>query len=105
MESKFINDSNTTILTVGAGETISSVSMIFCNLDESQTITLDLFLLPQGEIITGTSQYQIVKSFEIPPTDTMLWSTERFIMTAGYQLIQKQSVTGKVTCNLSYLQL
>jgi hypothetical protein len=47
MESKFINDSYTNILTVSAGEMISSVSMIFCNTDDTETVSIDIFLVPQ----------------------------------------------------------
>lgn len=105
MESKFINDSYTNILTVSAGEMISSVSMIFCNTDDTETVSIDIFLVPQDQTPDSNPETQIVKQFEIPPTDTMLWSTERFIMTQGYKLVQKQSIMDQVTCNLSYLQL
>jgi hypothetical protein len=47
MESKFINDTYTNILTVSAGETISSVSMIFCNTNESTPAYVDIYLVPQ----------------------------------------------------------
>lgn len=105
MESKFINDTYTNILTVSAGETISSVSMIFCNTNESEPAYVDIYLVPQDGQADTNPETQIVKQFEIPPTDTMLWSTERFIMTQGYKLVQKQDINGQVTCNLSYLQL
>lgn len=105
MINKMIADTDTLMLNVDYGKSISSVSLIFCNLDDSSDVYLDLFLVQQDKDIQTNPETQIVKNFKIPPTDTMIWSTERFIMTAGYKLYQRQSVDNKVTCNLSYLEL
>lgn len=105
MISKMISNSNTVILAVSQGKIISSVSLILCNTDPIEDVSVDLFLQPQGLDPDTNQETQIVKQFEIPQTDTMLWSTERFILNPGQRLIQRQSKNGVVTCNLSYLEL
>ena len=90
--------------TLGTQIFLSSVdtaitTIIFCNTDIVNTAQLNVWAVPNGNVVsTGT---QILKNLSLPATETFVMDTEKFILGTGDALYAQSTINNVVCATVS----
>lgn len=93
-----IESTSTTRVFLSNGEN-AITTMFLCNTSETQTATLDVYLVPAAGVFnTGT---QIMSNLELPAGETFVFDLEKLILENAATVWAKSTVDKIVTATVS----
>ena len=93
-----ISSTTTTQIFVSSGQSAVTTAL-FCN-NSTSTVALNVFIVPYGQ--NASSQVnQILNSVIIPPTETFVLDTERFILEDKDAIYASINVNGAIISTIS----
>lgn len=97
LTSNQISTLGTTIFTAGGDTAITTI--IFCNTDIVNTAQINVWAVPNGNVVsTGT---QILKNLSLPATETFVLDAEKFILGAGDAMFAQSTIPNVVCATVS----
>jgi hypothetical protein len=76
------NASATQVFVASTGTECAITTMIFCNTSLTEDATMDLWVVPYGQV-AGDPINQVLNKVEIPHTETFVMDSEKLIMGGG----------------------
>ena len=76
--------------------------IIFCNVSALDS-TLDLYVIPNGEVLA--SKHQIIKTLAVAATDTVTFDTEKIILSTGDRIVAKSEIDASIVCTVSSMRV
>lgn len=96
-----IGKTETSLYTVGVGETSAMLSMIFCN-NSSSAVIIHVYAYPSGGSASNTTK--IISTYSIPAYDSLIWTAnEKLILEAGSVISAVASTEAVVSCLVNYM--
>ena len=76
-------------------------SMIFCNTTTNQTAKIDIYVVSDVQALAPGPQTQILKSIPIPPEETFVMDSEKFILEDQDGIYVRSDVADAITVTIS----
>lgn len=76
-------------------------SMIFCNTTTSLTANIDIYVVSDQSGYAPGPQTQILKAIPIPPEETFIMDSEKFILEDRDGVYVRSSVANAITVTIS----
>lgn len=76
-------------------------SMMFCNTSTNQTAKIDIYVVSDGQGYAPGYQTQILKAIPIPPEETFVMDSEKFILEDLDGVYVKSDVANAITVTIS----
>jgi hypothetical protein len=89
----------TQIFAVPANQEYAVTTMFFCNQSATQDTILDIYLVPNGQALSASTQ--IIKSLPLPKTETFVFDAEKLILENGDALWAEANVDKIVVATIS----
>lgn len=76
-------------------------SMMFCNTTTNQTVNIDIYVVSDVQGLAPGPQTQILKAVPIPPEETFVMDSEKFILEDLDGVYVKADVANAITVTIS----
>ena len=76
-------------------------SMMFCNTTTNQTVNIDIYIVSDSSGLAPGPQTQILKAIPIPPEETFVMDSEKFILEDLDGVYVRADVANAVTVTVS----
>lgn len=101
LTSNQLSSGNTQIFSATGDQAITTI--IFCNTDLVSTALINVYAVGNGNVVsTGT---QILKNLTLPPTETFVLDSEKFILGNGDALYAQSNINNVVCATVSSVSI
>lgn len=100
LDQRVLTDSNQTLYTVVAPNTLIPKTLIIANLQKSSAVpTIDIYLVASGD--TPSDKNHMIVARPISKPETIFFDTDGIYLQAGFSIVVKASIAGCLSCQLS----